>query len=131
MYQVKFTRQRTKLQDAEKNIAISKVPYEVVKTLLTTDNDGVSDTSFKIRRQFVATLSSTGTATLTAGTNEIFTAFTENDVTVSIMATGSGSTGLAGDIISPSTGDDYTLGGSPTGKTLAFNFRFWLCWTQN
>ena len=98
MYQVNFTRQRTKLQDAEKNIAISKVPYEVVKTLLTTDNDGVSDTSFKIRRQFVATLSSTGTATLTAGTNEIFTAFTENDVTVSIMATGSGSTGLVGDI---------------------------------
>ena len=28
----------------------------------------------------------------------------------------------AGDIISPSTANDYTLGGSPTGKTLAFNF---------
>ena len=80
------------------------MPYNVVKTLLTTDNDGVSDTSFKIRRQFVATLSSTGTATLTAGTNEIFTSFSENDVTVSIMATGSGSTGTAGDILSPSTG---------------------------
>ena len=45
----------------------------VVKTLLTTDNSGISDTSFKIRRQFVSTLSSSGTATLTAGTNEIFT----------------------------------------------------------
>ena len=67
-----YVRRRTKLQDADKNIAISKLPYEVVKTLLTTDNDGVSDTSFKIRRQFVTTLSSTGTATLTAGTNEIF-----------------------------------------------------------
>ena len=117
-----YTRRRAKLQDADKNVAISKIPYDVVKTLLTTDNDGVSDTSFKIRRQFVTTLSSSGTATLTAGTNEIFTAFSENDITVSIMATGSGGTGSAGDIISPSTGSDYTLGGSPTGKTLAFNF---------
>ena len=117
-----YTRRRAKLQDADKNIAISKLPFDVVKTLLTTDNDGVSDTSFKIRRQFVATLSSSGTATLTAGTNEIFSAFSESDVTVSIMTTGSGGTGSAGDIISPSTGSDYTLGGSPTGKTLAFNF---------
>ena len=117
-----FTRQRTKLQDADKNIAISKLPYDVVKTLLTTDNASVSDTSFKIRRQFVTTLSSSGTATLTAGTNEIFTAFTENDVTISIMAVGSGGTGAVGDVISPSTANDYTLGGSPTGKTLAFNF---------
>ena len=117
-----FTRQRTKLQDADKNVAISKLPYDVVKTLLTTDNSGVSDTSFKIRRQFVTTLSSSGTATLTAGTNEIFTSFSENDVTVSIMAVGSGGTGAVGDIISPSTANDYTLGGSPTGKTLAFNF---------
>ena len=117
-----YTRRRTKLQDANKNIAISKLPFDVVKTLLTADNDGVSDTSFKLRRQFVATLSSSGTATLTAGTNEIFSAFSESDVTVSIMTTGSGGTGSAGDIISPSTGSDYTLGGSPTGKTLAFNF---------
>ena len=117
-----YTRRRAKLQDADKNIAISKLPYDVVKTFLTTDNDGVSDTSFKIRRQFVATLSSSGTATLTAGTNEIFSAFSENDVTVSIMAKGSGSTGSVGDIISPSTSGDYTLGGSPTGKTLALDF---------
>jgi len=117
-----FNRKRAKLQDARDNIAISKIPYNVVKTLLTTDNGGVSDTSFKMRRQFVTTLSSSGTATLTAGTNEIFTAFTENDYTVSIMTTGSGGTGAAGDIISPSTSGDFTLGGSPTGKTLAFNF---------
>ena len=95
------------------------MPYDVVKTLLTTDNASVSDTSFKIRRQFVATLSSSGTATITAGTNEIFTPFTENDYSVSIMTTGSGGTGAAGDVISLSTSDDFTLGGSPTGKTLA------------
>ena len=91
----KFIRQRAKLQDAGKNIAISRLPYSVVKTLLTTDNAGLSDTSFKIRRQFAATLSSSGTASLTAGTNEIFSAFVENDYAVSIMTTGSGGTGAA------------------------------------
>ena len=97
------------------------MPYDVVKTLLTEDNSSVSDTSFKIRRQFVTTLSSSGTATLTAGTNEVFTAFTENDYSVSIMTTGSGSTGAAGDIISLSTSGDFSLGGSPTGKTLTID----------
>jgi len=116
-----LVRQRTKLQDASKNTAIFKLPYNVVKTLLTEDNSGLSDTSFKIRRQFVTTLSSSGTGTLTAGTNEIFSAFTENDYAVSIMSTGSGSTGTAGDVISLSTGSDFTLGGSPTGKTLTID----------
>ena len=37
------------------------------------------------------------------------------------MTTGSGGTGAVGDIISLSTGSDFTLGGSPTGKTLAIN----------
>ena len=88
---------------------------------MTGDNSGLSDTSLKIRRQFVTTLSSSGTATLTAGTNEVFSAFTENDYTVSIMTVGSGSTGAVGDIISLSTSGDFTLGGSPTGKTLAID----------
>ena len=116
-----LVRQRAKLQNPEKNTAIFKLPYDVVKTLLTADNSELSDTSFKIRRQFVTTLSSSGTATLTAGTNEVFTAFTENDYSVSIMTTGSGSTGAAGDIISLSTSGDFSLGGSPTGKTLTID----------
>ncbi len=116
-----FIRRRAKLQDAGKNTAIFKLPYDVVKTLLTEDNAGLSDTSFKIRRQFVTTLSSSGTGSLTAGTNEVFSAFSENDYAVSIMSTGSGGTGAAGDVISLSTANDFTLGGSPTGKTLAIN----------
>ena len=116
-----YSRRRAKLQDADKNVAISRLPYDVVKTLLTADNSSISDTSFKIRRQFVSTLSSSGTATITAGTNEVFTAFSENDYSVSIMTTGSGGTGAAGDVISLSTADDFTLGGSPTGKTLTID----------
>ena len=116
-----LVRQRAKLQSPDKNTSIFKLPYDVVKTLLTADNSELSDTSFKIRRQFVTTLSSSGTATLTAGTNEVFTAFTENDYSVSIMTVGSGSTGAAGDIISLSTSGDFSLGGSPTGKTLTID----------
>jgi len=117
-----FKRQRTKIQSPENDRALFKLPYDVVKTLLTTDNDGISDTSFKIRRQFVSTLSSSGTATLTAGTNEVFSAHSENDVTVSIMAKGGSATaGEVGDVITLSNSGDYTLGGSPTGKTLTID----------
>ena len=117
----RFNRKRAKLQNAENNVSISKLPYEVVKTLLTEDNSSISDTSLKIRRQFVSTLSSSGTATITAGTNEVFTAFSENDYAVSIMTTGSGTTGAAGDVVTLSGSGDFTLAGSPTGKTLTID----------
>jgi hypothetical protein len=116
-----FTRRRGQLQGASNNVAISKLPYNVVKTLLTGDNSSVSDTSFKMRRQFVSTLSSSGTATLTAGTNEIFTAHSEADVTVSVMTTGAGGTGAVGDVVTLASSGDYALGGTPVGKTLAID----------
>ena len=115
-------RQRAKMQFAQNDRSLFKLPYDVVKTLLTDDNSGLSDTSFKIRRQFVSTLSSSGTATLTAGTNEIFTAHSEADVTLSVMTKGGSATaGEVGDVITLSNSGDYTLGGSPTGKTLAID----------
>jgi hypothetical protein len=117
-----FKRQRTKIHSATNNRALFKIPYDVVKTLLTTNNSGISDTSFKIRRQFVATLSSSGTATLTAGTNEIFSSHSENDFTVSIMTKGGSATeGEVGDVITLAGSGDFTLGGSPSGKTVAID----------
>ena len=118
---VSFIRKRTKIQSPTGDKLIFKLPHNVVKTFLTTDNASVSDTSFKIRRQFVSTLSSSGTATLTAGTNEIFTAHSEADVTVSVMTTGAGGTGAVGDVVTLASAGDYTLGGTPTGKTLAID----------
>jgi hypothetical protein len=118
---VSFIRKRTKLQSANNDRALFKMPYDTVKTLLTGDNSSISDTSFKIRRQFVSTLSSSGTATLTAGTNEIFSAHSEADFTVSVMTTGSGGTGAVGDVVTLASAGDFTLGGSPTGKTLAID----------
>ena len=114
-----LSRQRTKIQSAQNDKLLFKMPYDVVKTLLTADNNSISDTSFKVRRQFVKTLSSSGTESFTAGTNEVFTAHSEDDVTVSIMSKGGSATeGEVGDVITLSNSGDYSLEGSPTGKTL-------------
>ena len=117
-------RKRGKLQGSNKNIAIFKLPNNRIKTLKTTSNSGLTDTNFNVRRHFTATLSS-GSATITAGTNEIFAGLTEKDYSVSVM-TSSGSA-TAGDVLSI-TGNNgsgnpiFTLGGSPTGKTLTLDF---------
>ena len=121
------TRRRSSLQSPEKNISIFKLPYETIKTLKTTVNSGISDTNFSVRRHFVGTLSSNGDVTITAGTNETFSALGEKDFSVSIMSTGSGGTGAVGDGLSLSganhEGDAiFNLGGSPTGKTLTLDF---------
>ena len=119
-------RKRTKLQGADKNISIFKLPYEKIKTLKTAANGGLTDTNFKVRRQFIATLSS-GTATITAGTNETFAILTENDYTVSVITPGSSSSVSTGDVLSlegnnHAGGAIFTLGGSPNGKTLTLDF---------
>ena len=121
------TRRRAKLNEANKNTSIFKLPYKTIKTLKTTANSGITDTNFAVRRNFTQTLSSNGDATITAGTNETFTALLDKDFSVSIMTTGSGGTGAVGDVLSLSgnnhEGDAiFTLGGSPTGKTLTLDF---------
>ena len=55
LQQVNSLEKRTKFQSADNDRALFKLPYQVVKTLLTADNDSISDTSLKIRRQFVKT----------------------------------------------------------------------------
>ena len=118
-------RTRALLTNSNKNTAIFKLPYSKVKTLKTASNSNLTDTNFTVRRQFVATLSS-GATTLTAGTDETFTSLAEGDYTVSITAAGSG-TGVVGNILSI-TGNNadadaiFTLGGSPSGKTLTLDF---------
>ena len=122
-----ITRNRTKLQNPENNISVFKLPYINIKTLKTTNNSGVTDTNFNVRRNFTGTLSSTGTVTITAGTNELFASQSNTDYTVSVMTTGSGGTGAVGDVLNTSGNNHegsaiFILGGSPTGKTLTFDF---------
>jgi len=120
------TRNRGKLQDQQKNIAIFNLPNKAVKTLKTTSNSGITDTNFKVRRQFVQQLSS-GTGTISAGTNETFAGIAEGDYVISIKDINSASLGANGNILSltgtnAQSGTIFTLGGSPTGKTLTFDF---------
>ena len=122
-----LTVKRAKLTNPENNISIFNLPHTTVKTLKTTANGGATDTNFNIRRHFTATLSSNGDATITAGTNETFASLASDDFTVSIMTTGAGGTGAVGDVLNLSgnnhEGDTiFTLGGSPTGKTLTLDF---------
>ena len=120
------TRNRAKLQDSNKNVSIFKLPNEAVKTLKTTTNSGITDTNFKVRRQFVQQLSS-GSGQISAGTNETFASLAEGDFTVSIKTINSASSGANGNILSL-TGNNangnpiFTLSGSPTGKTLDLDF---------
>ena len=122
-----LTRRRAKLQNSENNISIFELPHVTVKTLKTTSNGGASDTSYNVRRQFTITLSSNGDETITAGTNETFASFADDDFTATIMTLGAGTTGAVGDVLnldgSNHEGDPILeLGGSPTGKTLKFDF---------
>ena len=90
-----------RLKDTEKNRAIFKLQKRVVKTLLTDDNDGASDTQYTVRRQFVGTTNASGVVTFTAGSNETFASHAEKDYTMSILTAGDGS-GSQGDLVSTS-----------------------------
>ena len=96
-------RNRAKIFESEKNLAIVQLSKKNIKTVLTGSNSGASDTQFSVRRQFIET-SSSGVVTCSAGSNETFVAHTEADFTVSILDAGSGGSGAAGDVVSASTG---------------------------
>src|SRR5210317_1911750 len=122
-----ITRQRTKLQNPENNISLFKLPYQTIKTLKTTNNSGLSDTSFNVRRSFVITLSSNGDESITAGTNETFASLSDEDFSATITATGAGGSGAVGDVLNLDgtnhEGDSiFNLEGSPIGKTLRLDF---------
>jgi hypothetical protein len=121
------TRQRSKLQNPEKNIGLFELPYKTVKTLKTTTNSNLTDTNFNVRRQFTGTLSSNGDLSITAGTNEIFASQDDGDFSVSVMSTGGGGTGAVGDTLNTRGSNHesdpiFALGGSPSGKSLTFDF---------
>ena len=121
------TRNRGKLQDSNKNISIFQLPNERIKTLKTTSNSGSTDTNFEIRKNFTGDLSADGDISITAGSNEIFSALAEKDFVVSIVATGAGGSGAVGDVLSLSGNNHegsaiFTPSGSPTGKTLTLDF---------
>ena len=88
-----------RLRSPQKLQSIFKMPKDTIKTLLTDDNNNVSQTELTFRKQFVGTTSAAGVVAFTAGSGETFVDFAEKDYTVSILTAGGG-TGSQGDIVS-------------------------------
>ena len=87
------TRDRAKVNEANKNTSIFQLPYSPIKTLLTTSNSLQTDTSYTVRRTFIGNLSS-GSISLSAGSGETFLAASDVDYTLSLeTAPGTGSVG--------------------------------------
>ena len=85
------------LEQPEKNSVVYRIPKRVIKTLLTDDNDNVSDSQIIIRKQFVGTTNSSGAVSFSAGTNETFASFHFTRLCISILTAGGGS-GSQGDL---------------------------------
>ena len=117
-----IVRRRVRLSNIDQNSLVYKLPADVIKTLKTTDNSGITDTNHKVRRTFVETLDSNGVATFNAGANETFDSHSEADFTLQIMTAGA-SSGAVGDLVSLSGNNHegaaiFTLTGTPSGRQL-------------
>jgi len=88
-----------RLTDANKNNALEKLPKQVIKTLLTTNNSGITDTQYTVRRQFIGTTNASGAVSFTASSNETFVALAEKDYVMTILTAGGGS-GVVGQPVS-------------------------------
>ena len=89
-------RRRTKLQNIDENTLVFDMPESTVKTLKTADNDALTDTTFTIRRQFVATLTGDGIGIFNTGANESFDTLASGDYALMHITAGS-SAGAVGE----------------------------------
>ena len=88
-----------KLEEPEDNILVYKLPKDTIKTLLTTANNGATDSIITKRRQFVTTSSGSGSFSVSADSNETFVAVNSSDFIISVLTAGTG-TAAQGDILS-------------------------------
>ena len=105
------------LNDSEKNVSIFKMAKRTIKTHLTTNNSGTSDTQFQIRRQFVTNASSLGAISINGEVNETFLAHSEVNYVMTILTAGVNGSAQQGDIISCGTG----FSGAGTGTVTISN----------
>ena len=90
MSSVGAVRTRTKINDVNKNILLRKTVKKYAKSMLTVDNDGVSQTSYTFKKQFIITSNASGQIVITAGTNETFNALSNTNYTITVLDDGSG-----------------------------------------
>ena len=113
------------LSGTEFTCPVYRLPQRVVKTLETAVNNGVADTSHKVRRVFVGQVAADGTVSFNAATDESFDSYLSTDYTLSFMSAaipggGADSPIAPGDIANLS--GLITIGGSPSGRQLTINF---------
>ena len=86
-FKLNHNQKKNKTKWCDKNISVFSLPYDTIKTLRTTANSGISDTSYTVRKTFVGDLSSTD-ITITGQTGESFVPQSETDYSVTIMTAG-------------------------------------------
>lgn len=114
---VQLKRLRAKLIDQNKNVLLRKLQKETIKTLKTTANNFLTDSSITIRKSFVGTTSSSGVVTFTTtGANETFNSVDNEDFILVVTAAGGGSAAV-GDIINLNS-SSVTVSNSSTSLTI-------------
>ena len=108
---VPIVRNRNQLRDQEKNLLLRKLRKDVIKTLKTDANAGVSQTVQTFRQTFVVTTTAAGEINLTAGSNETFSAKSNTDCVVTIITAGSA---IGGSLNTAAAGDIVNLDASTT-----------------
>lgn len=98
------------IRDSANYAPVFKLSYSNVKTLL---NNGTTDTTYTVIKQVEGTTDSSGNFTYNAGTGEVFP--TQNGDYSLLSVTQSGS-----EEVIDYTGS-YSLGGTPTGKSITIN----------
>ena len=114
---VTMKRLRAKLVDQNKNILLRKLQKDTIKSLKTTLNNFISDSSVTIRKTFVGTTSSAGVVTFTTtGANETFNSVDNEDYNLVVTTAGAG-TASVGDIINLSS-DEIDVVNSSTSLSI-------------
>ena len=94
--------------DSAKNRAVFQLPIQAIKTL---KENGISDTSYTVMREFNTITDGNGVATLSVGSSELFSPV--NTTEYAVAETGSANTGTIYDY--PGM---FTLSGTPLGRSL-------------
>lgn len=118
-----FERRRVRLYDTNNHCLLYKLPQETIKTLKTNSNNGVTDSTLTVRRQFVIELDGSGTGAIVSKENETFASYSDADWIVSLVTSGSGgasSYAVAGNIID--SDGNITIGTSGSLSSASFDY---------
>ena len=115
-----ITRVRSKLEEQEELVMISKLPREAIKTLKPATLNNLVDTALTVRRQTILDFASSATATISLAEGESFTSFNIDDYQISVVG-GSSAKHPVGTVLAPEssgTGTRVTVDGSSLTITL-------------